>query len=74
MLLVFSAPSCYLIDDAPQQYKDVITSYKKFLDNILNGKQRSIILPSDTDENGNKLFDLQVYETEENRVIIKENV
>lgn len=73
MLLVLSAPAAYLVEDAPQNYKDVITEYKKALDECLNGTRRALVLPSDTDENGNPFFKLEVYTDVPNQIVIKEN-
>lgn len=75
MLLVLGVPGTYLRDSASKYQKETLKQYKTYLDEILNGTRRAIVLPTDTDENGNKLFTLEVYnDVEQNLAILKETV
>jgi len=71
MLLILYVPSAYLVEDAPQDKVEVIQHYKKILDEVLNGTKGVVLLPSDTDENGNLLFKLEVHSTKTDNYIIK---
>lgn len=75
MLLVLGVPGAYLSDSATEGQKETLKQYKSYLDQILNGNRRAIVLPTDTDENGNKFFTLEVYtDVEQNLAILKETV
>ena len=55
-------PSEYLDIDAGPAERQFLSSCKQVLNEIVEGKRKAIILPSDVDDNGYRYFDLEVVE------------
>lgn len=59
-MIIFRMPGAYLVEEVDQKLKDTVVHYRKCLDEISNGVREYIILPSDVDEMGNRLFDIEI--------------
>lgn len=55
-------PSDYLTVDASEEHKETLRHFQTVLKEIVEGKRKSVILPSDVDQNGTRYFDLEVVE------------
>jgi len=59
MPYILRLPSRYLAEDATGKDKQVYDYFKARADEINAGTLQAIVLPSDRDETGSKLFDLE---------------
>jgi len=65
-------PVKYLNEDASEKDKEVAVLYKKYFQQLMDGKRKGMTFPALTDENGNYLFDLQ-YVGPSNLTIVNNN-
>ena len=66
-LKVMYLPPQYFVEDATPEDKAAFEMYKRMLVNAHNAKQTGFMLPLIRDENGNKMFELDVLEMSSGR-------
>lgn len=65
-------PVKYLNEEASEKDKEVANIYKKYFEELMDGKRKGMMFPALTDGNGNYLFDLQ-YVGPDNVTVINNN-
>jgi hypothetical protein len=72
-MIVFRMPWEYLDKNASEAHKAFYEQTKGVLQEIVDGTRQYIVLPSDTDDRGNKLFDIEILNDCVNNFVIQEN-
>lgn len=68
-LVELAIPASFMAPDASDPEKQVFNAYKKVADTVAQDRQGSIVLPSDRDEHGNRMFSVAYVSTEGRRPV-----
>jgi hypothetical protein len=72
-VIVLYVPGRFLVKDATEEEKEVVDQLREIMNEVIEGKRKGIILPSEFDENGNRLFNIEVFDYNPGKYIIKES-